>query len=82
MEIELVGHLDDVQTYNGKNGFGANVVMSQKVGKRTKTITFNTKDKAQADALEEALDTDVIVKIDLVQNNFGLRLGNIISIGA
>lgn len=77
-----MGHLDDVNTYEGKNGFGANVVLSQKVGKRTKTISFGTKDKTQADALVECLDTDVIVKIELIQNNFGLRFGKIVSIGA
>lgn len=82
MEIELVGHLDNVETYQGKNGFGANVVMSQKLGKRTKTVTFGTRDKSQAEALEELLDTDIIVRIDLIQNNFGLRFGNVISIGA
>lgn len=75
MPIELQGLLEDVQPYEGKNGFGANITMSTKVDKKTKRITFRTTDRAFADKCEILLDTDVIVKLPLEQSNFGLRLG-------
>lgn len=82
MQVEIVGHLDNVESYEGKNGFGSNVTVSQKVGKRTTSVTFGTRSKAQYEQLVEMLDTDVVINVDLVQSNFGLRFGNINSIGA
>lgn len=82
MPIELLGLLEDVQTFEGKNGFGANVTVSTKVDKKTKRVTFMIKDKNLANKLESLLDTDVIIKIELNQNNFGLRFGEVLNIGA
>lgn len=82
MPIELIGLLEDVETYEGKNGFGANITLSTKVDRKTKRITFRTNDKGLVAKFESLLDTDVVVKIELSQNNFGLRLGDIIGVSA
>lgn len=82
MPVELIGLLEDVEPYEGKNGFGANITISTKVERKTKRVTFRTTDKNIANKLETLLDTDVIVKVALEQNNFGLRFGDVLSIGA
>ena len=82
MPVEIYGLLEDVETYEGKNGFGANITISQKVNRKTKRITFTIKDKNMADKLEQLLDTDISIKLELNQNNFGLRFGQILEIGA
>lgn len=82
MPVEIVGLLEDVQSFEGKNGFGANVTLSTKVDRKTKRVTFMIKDKNVANKLETLLDTDVVIKVELNQNNFGLRFGEILSIGA
>lgn len=82
MPIELIGLLEDVDCYNGKNGFGANITISSKHEKKTKRITFMIKDENLAKKFESLLDTDIVVKIELNENKFGLRLGEVIEIGA
>lgn len=82
MPVEIRGLLEDLETYEGKNGFGANVTLSTKIDRKTKRLSFNLKDKKMADELDALLDTDVILTVELIQNNFGLRFGNIIGIGA
>lgn len=83
MPVELMGLLEDVQPYNKKDGgFGANVTLSRKVDKKTKRVTFNTASKDMATKLEQLLDTDVILTVELLQNNFGTRIGEILNIGA
>lgn len=82
MPIELIGLLEDVETFEGKSGFGANVTISTKVAKKTKRITFMTRIKDVASKLETLIDTDVIIKVALNQNNFGLRFGEVIEVGA
>lgn len=82
MPVEICGLLEDVESFEGKNGFGANVTLSTKVDKKTKRITFMTRSKETAVKLESLLDTNVILKIELNQNNFGLRFGDLLDIGA
>ncbi|MBE6042640.1 MAG: hypothetical protein E7210_18610 [Clostridium lundense] len=77
MPIIIIGIVEDVQSYEGKNGFGANITMSALLNKRRKTLTFNTKDRDLAQKFELSLQEQVTVKIELVQSNFGLRLGEI-----
>ncbi|NYC94261.1 hypothetical protein DFN09_002248 [Clostridium acetobutylicum] len=36
MPIELLGIIEDVSTYQGKNGFGANITMSALIDKHRK----------------------------------------------
>lgn len=78
MPIIIIGIVEDVQSYEGKNGFGANITMSALLNKRRKTLTFNTKDRDLAQKFELSLQEQVTVKIELVQSNFGLRLGEIL----
>jgi hypothetical protein len=82
MPVEICGLLEDVESYTGKNGFGANLTISKKVGKKTKRLSFTIKDEAQYTQLEKLLDTDVILIVALEQNNFGLRFGEIYEIKA
>jgi|GEM_PF-2228761 len=78
MPVIIIGIVEDVNSYEGKNGFGANITMSALINKRRKTISFNTKDKALAEKFEANLQEQVTVSIELAQNNFGLRLGDIL----
>lgn len=80
MPITILGLLENVETYEGKNGFGANITMSCKLGRKTKRLEFRTKSKDLADQLEENLDLNIKIIILLEQSNFGLRLGDLISI--
>lgn len=80
MPIIIMGIIEDVKTYTGKNGFGANVTMSQLVDKRRKSITFNTNSAEMARLLEEHLQEEMTLKIMLDQNNFGLRFGDILEV--
>lgn len=80
MPIEIKGLLEDVEGYEGKNGFGANVTVSTKVDKKTKRLSFRITDKSMAEKLETLLDTEITLVIELHQNNFGLRFGEIIEV--
>lgn len=77
MPVIIIGTVEDVNIYEGKNGFGANIIMSSLINKRRKTLSFNTKDKELATKFEMNLQEEVTIKIELSQNNFGLRLGDI-----
>lgn len=80
MPVLIIGTVEDVQTYNGKNGFGANITISTKIDKRTKRITFRSSDQMKAALLESKLDEEVTLKIELDQSNFGLRFGNVLEV--
>lgn len=83
MPVELIGLLEDVQPYEKKDGtFGANITMSKKVNKKTKRVQFTTNDKEMAKKLEELLDTDIILTVELNQNNFGTRIGEILALAS
>ena len=80
MPVIIIGTVEDVQTYQGKNGFGANITMSTLIDKRRKSLTFNNSNKEIVAQFEEKLQHEVTVKIVLSQSNFGLRLGDIIEV--
>ncbi|URZ06510.1 hypothetical protein [Clostridium felsineum] len=80
MPIELLGNVEDVSTYQGKNGFGANITMSALIDKHRKTLTFNTKDMGISKIFEDNLQNEVKVIIVLGQSNFGLRFGDILDV--
>ena len=80
MPIEFTGFLEDVEGYEGKNGFGANITVSSKVERKVKRLEFRTKSKELANKLDELLGTEVTFKIILAQNNFGLRFGDILEV--
>lgn len=77
MPTIIIGTVEDVQTYEGKSGFGANITMSALIEKRRKSITFNTRSRELSEKFEKELQKEVTVKIELSQSNFGLRLGDI-----
>lgn len=80
MPVIITGTVEDVQTYQGKNGFGANITISTLINKRRKSLTFNNNNKETVAEFEENLQHEVTVKIVLSQSNFGLRLGDIIEV--
>ncbi|UZW13171.1 hypothetical protein OSC52_15140 [Clostridium pasteurianum] len=80
MPVIIIGIVEDVQTYQGKNGFGANITMSTLIDKRRKSLTFNNSDRSIVEQFEENLQHEVTVKIALSQSNFGLRLGDIMEV--
>lgn len=80
MPIIIIGIVEDVQTYQGKNGFGANITMSALIDKRRKSLTFNNSDRDIVKMFEDNLQKEVTVKLLLSQSSFGLRLGDIIEI--
>lgn len=77
MPIEFEGLLEDVESYQGKSGFGANITVSAKIGRKTKRLTFRTSDKNMATELEELLDQNVHFYVLLEQNSFGTRISDV-----
>lgn len=77
MPVSFSGLLEDVNGYEGKNGFGANIIVSQKVGNRIKRLEFIIKDKDLAMELEKLLMNNVDFVVALDQNNFGMRFGEV-----
>jgi len=80
MPVSVKGTIEDVQTYEGRNGFGANVTISTKIDRRTKRLEFRVSEKNIADKLEQLLDQEVTILIELEQNNFGLRFGKLLEV--
>lgn len=80
MPVIIIGTIEDVKTYTGKNGFGATISLSALIDRRRKTITFNTNSAEKANLLEEHLQEECTIKIMLDQSNFGLRFGDILDI--
>lgn len=80
MPVIILGTIEDVRPYEGKNGFGANVVISTKVERRTKRLEFRVNDRAVADKLESLLDNEVTIRIELEQSSFGIRFGDLLEV--
>lgn len=80
MPVVIIGTVEDVKTFTGKNGFGATITLSRLMNKRRKTITFNVNNAEIANKLELHLQEEVEISIVLEQNNFGLRFGDVIDL--
>lgn len=80
MPIYLVCTIEDVEKYTGKNGFGANIVVSTLQDKKRKSLKFNTTSAEHASILECHLQDEVTLILTLDQNNFGLRIGSLVSV--
>jgi hypothetical protein len=80
MPVVIIGIVEDVQTYQGKNGFGGNITMSCLLDKRRKSLTFNNNDRGIVEKFEKLLQQEVTVRIILSQSNFGLRLGEVLEV--
>lgn len=79
MKINVNCIIENVETYTGKNGFGANVTISQLVNKRRELLEFSTTSAENAKLLEEHLQEEMELELELTQNKFGIRIGEIIS---
>lgn len=66
--------LDNVEAYEGKNGWGCTITVSAVVDKRRESLKFNTKDRSMFKLAESKLQEIVSLTINVNQNNFGTRL--------
>lgn len=80
MPIYIICIVENVESYTGKNGFGANVLVSYLQDKKRKTLTFNVKSAENANILGEHLQDEVTLILSLEQNNFGTRIGDLVSV--
>jgi urease accessory protein UreE len=80
MKCILLGVVENVETFEGKSGWGATITLSSIQNKKRTFLSFNTRERDIADKFESKLQEDVEVMINLEQNNFGLRLGDVISV--
>ena len=78
MVCTLKGVVENVESFEGKNGWGASITMSSIVDKKRSFIKFNTKKKEIAYELEKRLQEETEVTLDLTQNNFGLHLSEVL----
>lgn len=78
MLITINCNIENVEKYQGKNGFGANITVSQLINKKRNLLVFNTTNAEIANILEEHLQDTVNLSLELVQNNFGIRINDII----
>lgn len=80
MLISIQCNIENVEKYTGKNGFGANITVSQLGSdKRRESLKFNTNNAELASVLEQHLQEQMVLDLDLSQNNFGLRIGDVLS---
>lgn len=77
MLIKLDCIIENVEGYTGKNGYGANITVSQLNDKKRSLLTFAINSAEIASVLEEHLQENVNIELELIQNNFGLRIGQI-----
>lgn len=82
MNIYIVAVVENVERYEGKNGFGATITLSQLADKKRKLLSFNISSPEMASRLEESLQEELKLTVELTQNNFGLRLGEIQAVTA
>ena len=80
MKISIECNIENVETYTGKNGFGANITVSQLVDRKRQLLTFNTSNAEYANILECKLQETVVLELELNQSNFGIRITDIIDI--
>ena len=80
MKISIECNIENVEKYTGKNGFGANITVSQLVDRKRQLLTFNTSNAEYANILECKLQETVVLELELNQSNFGLRITDIIDI--
>lgn len=78
MLIMTDGELENVDQYQGKNGFGCNITISKKIDKKRDRLEFRTNSEQVAKELENLLGEDVSFVLDLKQNNFGLRIAEVV----
>ncbi|WP_283692770.1 hypothetical protein, partial [Clostridium perfringens] len=69
MKIDLHCNIENIEVYTGKNGFGANVTVSQLNNKKRNLLVFNTSNAEIANILENHLQEEVDLELELVQNN-------------
>ncbi|HFD2038391.1 TPA: hypothetical protein ACF2DJ_003461 [Clostridium perfringens] len=79
MIVNINCTIENVEKYEGKNGFGANITVSQLVNKKRSLLVFNVNSAELANNFEEHLQEEVELQLEIIQNNFGLRIGKVVS---
>jgi len=76
------GKLENCESYEGKNGFGANVTISNEDAElqRITRIEFNTRNKTVFEQLNKLKLKLIEIEIDIMQNKFGIRFGDVYNI--
>ena len=82
MKIQIQSTVENVERYQSSkdNSIGANIMVSNLENKRREFLTFNSKDPVTISKFENLLQEKVYIILDLQQNNFGLRFGDILHI--
>ena len=83
MKIQILATLETTERYTNKMGEeGCNIVLSSldTETKKRSFLNFNCKNINHISTLEGLLQEEIVLVIELNQNNFGLRLGEIISV--
>lgn len=83
MQITLTATIESVEKYTNKAGeVGANITVSN-LDMETKTrsfLTFTCKNPLQIADFQTMLQEKCVIALELVQNSFGLRLGEVLAI--
>lgn len=78
MILNLNANIENVEEYEGKNGYGCNVTVSQLINKKRELLTFTIKDKSMARVFENSLQEQLDLEVDLMYNaKFGLRIADV-----
>lgn len=72
--------VENAEDYTGKNGWGAKVAISQLIDKKRETNNLTTKNESVFRSANELLQQKVNIVVNWTQNNFGDRMGEIISL--
>lgn len=83
MKIQILATLENIERYKNKSGEeGCNIVLSNldTESKKRSFLNFNCRNINHISILESLLQEEIVLVIELNQNNFGLRLGEIISV--
>ena len=64
MKINIECNVENVEKYQGKNGFGANITVSQLIDKKRQLLTFNTSNAEYANLLEGKLQETVDLDLE------------------
>lgn len=81
MHVHLLGvTVENAEEYNGKNGWGANISFSELVDKKRETNYLLTKNETIYKDSVSLLQQKVNVTFNWIQNSFGNRIGEIVSL--
>lgn len=72
--------VEDVEEYEGKKGYGANILVSKLIDGKRKLLKFNISDQYMAVELSRKLQKECVLTLELTQNDFGMRISRVIEV--